>query len=233
MKQSLFTTTILGGLFLVLILGVLVAVRNVKPSKTLESSPIDQNLQLTSAIPLQVPTSSPAATSSQAQPTTPPAAIETNASKSADEAHAPHVRITLSNDQSFTLALYPDLAPKTVANFLTKVRSGFYNGLLFFRADKAQDGSTAIVQTGDPTNTGQVGGTTQAEYNKKPFLAGSVGIARGQNRDINSDSQFFIITQDLPNLDGNYTNFGDVIAGLDVVKNIKQGQPIKTIAVIQ
>lgn len=158
--------------------------------------------------------------------------IETTQSAIATQS-AKKVQVTLTNGKKFTLALYEDLAPKTVANFLSNVRAKKYDGLLFFRVEKNQQGATMLVQTGDPTNTGQGGGVMQAEYNKKPFTAGSVGIARGQNRDRNSDSQFFITTADVSQLNEEYTNFGDVIAGLEAVQSIKQGQPILMVREVQ
>lgn len=160
-------------------------------------------------------------------------AIEIEASDSANPDAARIVQVTLTNGKSFTLALYEDLAPKTVANFIRNVSGGVYNGLLIFRVEKTKDGKAGLIQTGDPTNTGSGGATIQAEYNKRPFAAGSVGIARGQNRDLNSATQFFVTTQSLPQLNEEYTNIGSVIEGIDVVASIRQGQPIKTVTLVQ
>lgn len=159
-------------------------------------------------------------------------AVELEASSSANLDAARIVEVHLTNGKTFTLALYEDLAPIAVNQFLSNVSENLYNNLLFFRVEKSQ-GKTVLIQGGDPTNTGTGGGTMRAEYNKKPFRAGSVGIARGQNRDLNSASQFFIATQELAQLNEEYTNFGDVIEGIDVVASIKEGQPIKGMKIIQ
>jgi len=239
MKQQVITSSIVAVLSFSVVASLLFAAKTFSKNTSASASPIPSSLSLIDqpaslSAALQAATPNPTvAQNGQQVDNQPKAAIEIDASHSASTASAQLVRVTLSNDKSFTVATYADLAPLTVKNFVQKVRSGVYNGLLFFRVDKDQAGSAAILQTGDPTNTGQGGGAMQAEYNKKPFTAGSVGIARGQNRDINNDSQFFLVTIDQPSLTSDYTNFGDVVNGLDVVKSIHQGQPIKTIELVK
>lgn len=133
--------------------------------------------------------------------------------------------IEMSNGAVIKIALYPELAPNTVANFITKAKSGFYNGLTFHRVEDW------VVQGGDPQGTGTGGGQIAAEYNNRTFKVGSIGVARGGDTNINNDSQFFVTTKDSSFLDKNYTNFGDVIEGMDKVQLIKIGDKIKAVII--
>ena len=105
----------------------------------------------------------------------------------------------------------------TIANFEQKANSGFFNGLKFHRVEGW------VIQGGDPTGTGSGGGKMPAEYNKLPFNEGALGVARGPDKSRNSDCQFFIVKNNSRFLDGEYTNFGQVIEGMDVVKKIAIG----------
>lgn len=217
-------------IFIGVIASIILAARFAGSNATQESKTADQalldlseNQQETINLPATP------ASNAQVQGAEFPGAAESSASESANPEAARKFDVILTNGKSFRIALYDDLAPKTVQNFVNKVNAKVYNDLLFFRIEKDKQGQTILVQTGDPLNNGQGGGVQPAEYNKRPFKPGSLGIARGQNRDKNSDSQFFITTQELPNLNEEYTNFGDVIEGLDVVQTIRQGQPILTI----
>jgi peptidyl-prolyl cis-trans isomerase B (cyclophilin B) len=121
------------------------------------------------------------------------------------------------------LELYPDQAPKTVQNFLNKSKTNFYDNLTFHRVEDW------VIQGGDPLGTGTGGGKMPTELNDLPFVMGSLGIARGQDISISNDSQFFIVTQDANWLDKQYTNFGKVVEGMDVVKKIQVGDKILSI----
>lgn len=115
----------------------------------------------------------------------------------------------------------PDKAPKHVARFKELTREGFYNGVVFHRVI---DGFMA--QTGDPTGTG-AGGSGQnivAEFNNVPHERGTVSTARSGQPD-SADSQFFIMFGTSPHLDGQYTVWGKVIEGMDVVDKIQKGPP--------
>ena len=231
MKQQAVTISVLIFTFLVIISGGILAAKKSKSSTTAANPTVTPLLGLQTFTPaldtIETANNQPRGK----EP--PPGANEIEASQSASTASAKRVLITLTNGKSFEIALYEDLAPVAVNNFLKKAKANFYTGLLFFRVEKdPQSGEIAVLQTGDPTNTGQGGSVMQAEYNKKPFTAGSIGVARGNNRDLNSDSQFFIVGKDMPSLNEEYTNFGDVSAGFDVVLSIRQGQPIKSITVI-
>ena len=113
----------------------------------------------------------------------------------------------------------------TIANLETKAASGFYDGLKFHRVEHW------VIQGGDPTGTGSGGGKMPAEYNNLPFKAGALGVARGPDRRLNSDCQFFIVKTDADWLNGDYTNFGQVIEGMDVVKKIAIGDKMSAVRV--
>ena len=113
----------------------------------------------------------------------------------------------------------------TIAHFEQKANSGFFNGLKFHRVEDW------VIQGGDPAGTGTGGGKMTAEYNRLPFNAGALGVARGQDKSLNSDCQFFIVKTDSRFLDGEYTNFGQVIEGMDVVKKIAIGDKMTKVSV--
>lgn len=125
------------------------------------------------------------------------------------------------------LELYPDKAPNTVKNFLEKAGSGFYKNLTFHRVEDW------VIQGGDPLGTGTGGGKVPSEMNDLPFVAGSLGIARGMDIKVNNDAQFFICTIDCRFLDSQYTNFGKVTKGMDVVKSIAIGDKILSITEVK
>jgi cyclophilin family peptidyl-prolyl cis-trans isomerase len=133
--------------------------------------------------------------------------------------------VELEKGGSFTIALRPDKAPQTVARFAGKAREGFYNGLKFHRVEDW------VVQGGDPLGTGTGGGRVPSEYNDLPFVLGAVGIARGQDKAFNNESQWFVVKREASWLNNEYTNFGTVTSGMDVVQKIAIGDKIKTIRV--
>ncbi len=122
--------------------------------------------------------------------------------------------------------LFGKEAQKTVANFINKSKSNYYKNLSFHRVEDW------VIQGGDPTGQGNGGGAIQTELNAKSFVTGSLGMAAssqmqmGQGARISNDSQFFITTKDADWLDGQYTNFGFVTQGMDVVNKIKIGDKI-------
>lgn len=124
---------------------------------------------------------------------------------------------------NITLRLYPDKAPNTVKNFLTKAQSGFYENLTFHRVEDW------VVQGGDPDGNGTGGGEMPTELSDAPFKLGSLGVARGGNVKISNDSQFFICTKDCSWLSGQYTNFGEVTEGMDVAQGMQVGDKIISI----
>lgn len=123
------------------------------------------------------------------------------------------------------LDLYGKDAPNTVINFLTKAKSGFYNNLTFHRVE------AWVVQGGDPKGDGTGGGQMATELNDKPFVVGSLGVARGNDIKISNDAQFFITKTESSHLNNQYTNFGIVTEGMDVVEKIEVGDKILGITV--
>jgi peptidyl-prolyl cis-trans isomerase B (cyclophilin B) len=126
------------------------------------------------------------------------------------------------------IILFGDLAPNTVKNFVVKADTGFYNNLTFHRVEDW------VIQGGDPKGDGTGGGQMGAEQTpNKPFVEGSVGVARGPNPQINNDSQFFITKSGSDWLNGQYTNFGLVTSGMSVVNSIEKGDKIESITINQ
>src|SRR5438445_3046789 len=112
--------------------------------------------------------------------------------------------ITLENGNEIRIDFYPEDAPKTVENFVTLAKKGFYNGLTFHRVVP-----DFVVQGGDPkgNGTGGPGYTIRAEFNKQKHGRGSLAMARSQHPD-SASSQFYITYGAQPHLDNNYTGFG-------------------------
>jgi cyclophilin family peptidyl-prolyl cis-trans isomerase len=127
-------------------------------------------------------------------------------------------------DGRVTIQLLPDLAPKHVERIKTLVRQGFYDGTPFHRVIEG-----FMAQGGDPTGTGTGGSQLPdlpAEFSppaKARYLRGTCGMARTMNPN-SANSQFFIMFAPAPSLDGQYTIWGRVTAGMDVVDKIKRGQ---------
>ncbi len=130
--------------------------------------------------------------------------------------------IELSSGGKVLIELLPDVAPKHVARVKELAKAGFYDGIVFHRVIPG-----FMAQTGDPTGTGMGGsgkGNIMAEFNKKPFVRGTVGAARSQNPN-SADSQFFICFADAQFLNGQYTVWGEVIEGMENVDKIAVGEP--------
>jgi peptidylprolyl isomerase len=122
-----------------------------------------------------------------------------------------------------SIAMRPDLAPGHVARIKELVRAGFYDGIVFHRVIEG-----FMAQTGCPhgTGTGGSGKKLKAEFSKAKHVRGTVSMARAQNPD-SGDSQFFICFADAPFLNGQYTVWGEVTAGMDNVDKIKRGEPVR------
>ena len=119
------------------------------------------------------------------------------------------------------IGLRPDLAPNHVARIKELTRSGFYDGVVFHRVI-----DDFMAQGGDPTGTG-TGGSGQnldAEFSSERHVRGTLSMARSQSPN-SADSQFFICFGDVPHLDGQYTVWGKVTAGMEYVDQIKRGAP--------
>ena len=121
------------------------------------------------------------------------------------------------------IELRPDLAPKHVERIKQLAREGFYDGIPFHRVI---DGFMA--QTGCPKGTGTGGSkypNLKAEFNAEPHVRGACSMARSSSPD-SANSQFFIVFDDAPFLDKQYTVWGKVIEGMDNVDKIKRGEPV-------
>ncbi|TNC14163.1 peptidylprolyl isomerase [Methylobacterium terricola] len=122
------------------------------------------------------------------------------------------------------IALRPDLAPNHVERITTLSQQGFYDGVPFHRVI---DGFMA--QTGDPTGTGTGGSELpdlKAEFNAEPHVRGTCSMAR-TNFPHSANSQFFICFSDARFLDKQYTVWGKVVEGMDVIDQIKRGEPVR------
>lgn len=121
------------------------------------------------------------------------------------------------------IKFWPDVAPKTVANFKKLASSGFYDGTAFHRIIKGfmiQGGcpNTKAGETGMP-GTGGPGHTVKAEFNERKHVHGVISMARSSHPD-SAGSQFFLCLGDAKFLDGKYTAFGELVAGSEVLDGI-------------
>lgn len=128
---------------------------------------------------------------------------------------------------------FPGDAPKTVESFIKLARSGFYDGTKFHRVVPGFviQGGDPLSKTDDPrVGTGGPGYNIPAEFNSQPHLEGTVAMARSSDPD-SGGSQFYICLAPQPSLDGQYTVFGQVIEGIEVVHKIEQGDVMVKISI--
>ena len=133
--------------------------------------------------------------------------------------------IELEKGGRIVVQLDSQTTPRAAQNFIQKATAGFYDGLTFHRVEDW------VVQGGDPRGDGSGGGNMPSELNDQPFVAGAVGVARGQDIRINNDAQFFICLKACEWLNKEHTNFGQVTAGLDVAQTIRPGDRIRRITI--
>ncbi len=132
----------------------------------------------------------------------------------------------MENGDKIKAELYPDVAPNTVNNFISLINKGFYDGLIFHRVIK-----NFMIQGGDPEGTGMGGPgySIKGEFKQNGFDnnlkhdRGVLSMARSFMPD-SAGSQFFIMHQDSPHLDGAYAAFGKVIEGMDAVDKIAEAK---------
>lgn len=152
-------------------------------------------------------------------PTSPEASPSPTLNLTPEQQSATTAAITTSKG-IITVTFYPQDAPLTVRNFKQKAVSKFYDNLTFHRVEDW------VLQGGDPLGNGTGGGSMPVEFNVKPFVVGSLGVAsRGDNK-VQNDAQFFITKTAASWLDGKYTNFGIVISGMDVAQKMVIGDKI-------
>jgi len=136
----------------------------------------------------------------------------------------PEVAVIQTSEGTMVIEFWPDVAPKTVENFKTLAKKGFYDGTCFHRVIKG-----FMIQGGDPLTkdaskearwgTGDPGYKVKAEFNNRSHTRGVVSMARSQDPD-SAGSQFFICHGDPKFLDNQYTAFGKLIKGDDVLEKI-------------
>ena len=134
----------------------------------------------------------------------------------------PIVTFTMENGDTMKAELYPEVAPNTVNNFISLVKKGFYDGLIFHRII-----SGFMIQGGDPDGTGMGGPgySIKGEFsyngvdNNLKHSRGVLSMAHAQHPD-SAGSQFFIMHANAPHLDGQYAAFGKLIEGEDVLDSI-------------
>lgn len=134
----------------------------------------------------------------------------------------PIVTITMEDGSIIKVELYPEIAPNTVANFISLVKKGFYDGLTFHRVIRG-----FMIQGGCPqgTGTGGPGYHIKGEFsgngvqNNLKHTKGVISMARAMDPN-SAGSQFFIMHEDSPHLDGQYAAFGKVVEGIDAVDYI-------------
>lgn len=146
----------------------------------------------------------------------------------------PIVTIEMENGKTITAVLYPEIAPNTVNNFISLIKSGYYDGVIFHRVIPG-----FMIQGGDPegVGTGGPGYHIKGEFTNNGFKnelrhePGVLSMARTMIPD-SAGSQFFIMHKNSPHLDGEYAAFGKVTEGLEVVDeiaNVKTGRNDKPV----
>ena len=150
---------------------------------------------------------------------------------------AKEVAVIKTSEGEMVIEFWPDVAPKTVENFKTLAKKGFYDGTCFHRVIKG-----FMIQGGDPLTkdpakeglwgTGDPGYKIKAEFNDRKHVRGVISMARSQHPD-SAGCQFFICHGNPSSLDGQYTTFGKLIKGDDVLEKIAstatrpQDRPVK------
>jgi peptidylprolyl isomerase len=128
-------------------------------------------------------------------------------------------------DGDVTIKLRPDLAPGHVARIAELANSGFYDGVVFHRVIPG-----FMAQGGDPTGTGMGGSKLpdlKAEFSAEPHVRGVCSMARSSNPN-SANSQFFICFADAGFLDKQYTVWGEVVSGMDIIDALPKGEPPRT-----
>jgi cyclophilin family peptidyl-prolyl cis-trans isomerase len=137
--------------------------------------------------------------------------------------------ITMEKGGEIKVEFFPEDAPKTVENFVTLAKKGFYDGVTFHRVVP-----DFVAQGGDPKGdgTGGPGYTIKDEFNKQKHVRGVVAMARTQAPN-SAGSQFYITLAPAHFLDGQYTFFGRVSSGIEVVDKIKVGDKMKSVKITE
>jgi peptidyl-prolyl cis-trans isomerase B (cyclophilin B) len=176
---------------------------------------------------------------SEAQPpSAPPTPGQEQLHKGTYKATGTEKVVIKTSKGDITFKVYPKDAPNTVATFLELVQSKFYDGTLFHRVEPG-----FVIQGGDPLSkdpngdpamfgTGGPGFKVKAEFNNQKHVKGAVAMARAEDPD-SAGSQFYITLAPQPMLDGQYTVFGQVVSGMDVVGKIQKGDKIVSMTIVR
>ncbi|WP_053956555.1 peptidylprolyl isomerase [Inediibacterium massiliense] len=138
----------------------------------------------------------------------------------------PIVTIQMENRGQIKVELYPEIAPNTVNNFISLVQKGFYDGLIFHRVIPGfmiQGGCPEGIGTGGPRYTIKGEFSSNGFSNALKHQRGVISMARAAHPD-SAGSQFFIMHEDSPHLDGEYAAFGKVIEGIEEVDRIAKAR---------
>lgn len=131
------------------------------------------------------------------------------------------------------IRFFPQDAPNHVASFIELAESGFYDGTTFHRVEPGfvVQGGDPYSKTGEgPVGTGGPGWRLKAEFNSRHHVEGTVAMARAKDPD-SAGSQFYICLAPAPFLDGQYTVFGEVVEGMDVVKRLQPGDVMESVRI--
>jgi len=144
----------------------------------------------------------------------------------AEEAKTARARISTGKGE-IVFTFYSDVAPQHSAAFIKLARAGFYDGLKFHRYEPG-----FVIQGGDPSGngTGGPGYNLDAEFSERPHVKGTVAMARAGNPN-SAGSQFYIVLEDAPFLNRQYTVFGQVVEGQDVVEKIRAGDVMDKVTI--
>lgn len=136
------------------------------------------------------------------------------------------VAVVVTTRGELAFDLFPDVAPGHVASFVSLARSGFYDGVVFHRVVP-----DFVVQAGDPTGTGWGGPgyTLRDEFSDRPYVRGTLGMARSDHH--TAGSQFFVTTAPHPHLRGHYTVFGQLRGDGPALDNLRQGDVVVTVRI--
>lgn len=159
-----------------------------------------------------------------------------------DQAYKPKagetvLKVEIEGRGDVYIKLYTKEAPKATAQILKLAKSGFYDGQKFHRVDT--DPKPFLVQIGDPASkkgdlSGKGGSGARIGYEESGFtnVAGAVGLAHPVKDVEGGDSQFYMLLDKASFLDGNYTVFGKVVSGMDVLKKVAKGDKVNKITVV-
>ncbi|MCP4355935.1 MAG: peptidylprolyl isomerase [Proteobacteria bacterium] len=153
--------------------------------------------------------------------------LQTGEKPTMDQPTKEYVKVETKHGDVF-FEFFENDAPKHVEAFKKLTTDGFYDGLVFHRVVP-----DFVAQTGDPTGTGTGGPgyNLKAEFNSRPHVRGALGMARSQHPD-SAGSQFYFVLKDARFLDNEYTVFGQVVKGMEVVDQIVQGDKMDKVTIV-